>query len=130
MLTFAGEGYSPAFVRNFEQILDRLRGGEPIELVDGPDDVCEPLCEASGPAAHCRTESIAGRDALAGPALAKIPELGPLFAGPGEAGLEPAVITQLRTRFAAGSIRGACHGCEWSALCSRIATEGYARAFL
>jgi len=43
ILTFAGKGYSPAFVANMAGVVARIGAGEPIEVVAGPDDICAPL---------------------------------------------------------------------------------------
>lgn len=53
MLTYAGRGYSPDFVRNFDHITARLAAGAPITLVHGPDAICAPLC--CGPDGTTRT---------------------------------------------------------------------------
>jgi hypothetical protein len=119
MLTFAGEGYTPAFVANFAAIVQRIGAGEPIELIDGADDVCAPL-EASGDT-HCANASVGRRDRTALLALA-------------EAGLPVAVrpfavdaerLAELRRQFAAGTVRAACRGCEWFDLCTAIAAAGF-----
>ena len=34
-------------------------------------------------------------------------------------------LARLRAAFASGQIRGACDGCEWTELCSRIAADGF-----
>jgi hypothetical protein len=119
MLTFAGEGYTPEFVANFAAIVQRIGSGEPIELIDGSDDVCAPL-EASGDT-HCANASVGRRDRTALLALA-------------EAGLPVAIrpfavdaerLTEMRRRFAAGTVRAACRGCEWFDRCTAIAAAGF-----
>ncbi len=63
MLTYIGKGYSPAFVDNYDTIAERLSGGEDIEIIDGPDDICQPLlCTGD---CHCFNESVVVRDRLA-----------------------------------------------------------------
>jgi hypothetical protein len=120
MLTFAGEGYTPEFVANFAAIVRRIAAGEAIALVDGSDDVCAPL-DASGDT-HCANASVARRDRAALLALA---EAGlPLAAQP--LIIDAACLATLRAQFAAGTIRAACRGCEWSELCTSIAADGYA----
>lgn len=116
LLTYAGKGYSPAFVENFDRITARIAAGDPILLVEGPDDVCAPC--AADAAAHCHGESVRARDAAAGAALAG--HMGDL--SPGQTlRLDGALLNRLRTAFASGTIRGACAGCEWSQLCTGIA---------
>ena len=124
MLTFAGAGYSPAFVANFAQIVRRIGAGEPIELVDGRDDVCAPL-ENSGDR-HCASASIGRRDRAALLALAA----GGFEVGARPFTLDETALSSLRERFAAGTIRGACRGCEWSDLCTTIAADGYSATVL
>jgi hypothetical protein len=125
MLTFAGEGYTPEFVANFDHIVARIGAGEPVELVDGPDDVCAPLADTGD--AHCEEPSVRRRDRDALRALAgaghPLPAMRPLI-------LDRAVIAELRVQFAAGTIRTACNGCSWSALCTGIAAAGYAETRL
>jgi len=125
ILTFAGEGYSPAFVANLAGIVARIAAGEAIELVDGPDDVCAPL-EGSGDV-HCHEPPVARRDREALRALSEaippLPAARPLI-------LEAVAVAALRAQFAAGTIRSACAGCSWFDLCSEIASAGYAAARL
>ncbi|MDQ0455115.1 DUF1284 domain-containing protein [Rhizobium paknamense] len=126
MLTFVGEGYSPAFIANYRRIAERLTGGEEIEMVEGPDDLCRPLCDSAE--AHCFRESVCERDAAA--ALAVSALLGRSV----EAGVrflpDAATITRLRQAFVAGSIRAACRECEWAYLCDDIAGKGYRGALV
>jgi len=119
MLTFVGEGYSPAFVANLDAIVRRVAGGEPIELIDGADDVCAPLAGTGD--AHCASASAARRDRAALLALveANLPvEARPLL-------LDATALARLRAAFADGSIRAACRGCEWNALCTAVAADGF-----
>lgn len=130
MLTFSGHGYSAEFVANFAQIVERLRCGERVEIVDGPDDVCAPLVRDGATGVHCTKASVARRDAAARRSLGKSPGLSALVRATTAAPVDPAIIAGLRDRFADGSIRAACVGCEWSPLCTQIAAAGYARARL
>lgn len=121
MLTYVGKGYSPAFVENYEVIASRLSAGEEIELVAGPDDICGPL--TADPGAHCHGTSVIERDRAAADAVARL--IGsPLPTG---ARITPtsALLARLRKTFAAGEIRTACSGCEWSGLCDSVADGGY-----
>jgi hypothetical protein len=124
LLTYRGEGYSPAFVANLDRITARLAAGEEALLVDGPDDVCRPLVEAQRDAAHCGLARVRERDRQALAALAG--RLGRPLA-PGERlVLDPATVAGLRAAFAAGTIRAACAGCEWDGVCTNIAGTGFA----
>jgi len=121
MLTYLGKGYTEAFVRNYGAIVDRLNRGEEIRLVDGPDDICRPLLAEAG--CHCRNDSVKSRDAQA---LAAIGTLLGTSAVTGEIMVLDAPMTQrLRRAFAEGTLRAACEGCEWHALCSRIARNEF-----
>ncbi|WP_172746657.1 DUF1284 domain-containing protein [Neorhizobium sp. T25_13] len=126
MLTFVGEGYSPAFVANYRRLAGRLSAGEPIEIVSGPDDICAPLL--SDEDAHCFGASVAGRDAAALADIARLLgrelETGAMIAS------DQALFETLRRAFSAGVTREACTGCEWSSLCDRIAGEDYKGALV
>ena len=115
MLTYVGKGYSPEFAHNFDGIVSRLAAGEEAYLVDGPDAVCAPLCESEGACAHCHSAGVRVRDQRAAQELA----LGSRLP------LDGALLARLRTAYISGQIRGACAGCEWADLCTRIASAGY-----
>lgn len=121
-LTYVGEGYSAAFVANYDGIAARLAGGECIRIVDGPDDVCAPLRRA-GDGRHCLGAHAAERDRRAAR------DLEPLTGCPMSPGarlrLDAASLARLRSAFAEGSVRAACRGCEWRNLCTRVAHRGY-----
>jgi uncharacterized protein len=121
LLTYAGEGYSPAFTAGFDSIAARVSAGEDILLVAGPDDICAPLLDS--PDAHCRRQSVAARDVQAAEALTALLERG---IRPGERlALDAPAVTRLRQAFLAGAIRQACTGCEWARSCTAIAADGY-----
>jgi hypothetical protein len=113
MLTFAGRGYSPAFVANMTKVVARVRAGEDIEIVSGPDEICAPMLAEDRP--HCRNAGVTKRDRQAAAEIAAL--LGrPLTAG---MHLTPdaRTLSRLKAGFAAGTIRSACAGCEWQSLC-------------
>ncbi|WP_428032671.1 DUF1284 domain-containing protein [Ancylobacter sp.] len=126
LLTFVGKGYNPAFAASYRRIVARLDEGEVIELVDGPDDICAPML--GEPDHHCRNASVTVRDAQARVDIAR------LLGRPLEPGRPLALtaerITRMRAAFAAGDIRVACAGCQWSAFCTEIAAQGFAQALL
>lgn len=124
LLTYAGTGYSRAFVDNFDAVVARLAVGEAFVLVHGPDDICAPLCAAEGDCAHCYSSGVAERDRRAAQNL--LPLLAPPADGDGGRTLDAATLARLRPAFASGRIRGACAGCEWADLCSRVADGGFA----
>ncbi|MBZ9707413.1 DUF1284 domain-containing protein [Mesorhizobium sp. ESP7-2] len=121
LLTYVGKGYSPAFTANYDGIAERLSRGEDILLVSGPDDICAPLLGEPEP--HCLRDSAAGRDRQAGD------DVEALLARPIRDGvrldLDAATLIRLRQAFSAGHVRKACQGCEWSGLCSAVASGGY-----
>ncbi len=121
MLTFVGEGYTPAFTANYIRIAERLSSGEEIEIVSGPDDICAPLL--SGRSAHCHNASVCTRDAAAAEAVSCL--LG-MPAGDGTRIVpDGKLLARLRRNFAAGTIRRACTDCEWSELCDTVAGHGF-----
>lgn len=118
MLTYVGKGYSPAFVENYDRIAGRLSEGEDILLVDGPDDICAPLlCGGDG---HCYEASVRERDRLALEAVGDL--IGQTLSTQNPFGLNAERLDVMRRAFAEGILRTACKRCEWSDLCTRIAT--------
>jgi hypothetical protein len=124
LTTYIGMGYSPAFTANYDGIVARLAAGEPVELVEGPDDICAPLTD--DPQAHCHKVSVTERDRLALEALQALPG-GAIGAG---AALTSALMAQLRAAFAGGGVRAACRSCEWAELCDSVAASGFAGALV
>ncbi|MUZ71124.1 DUF1284 domain-containing protein [Agrobacterium vitis] len=126
MLTFVGEGYTADFVANYRRVAARLTEGETIEIVDGPDDLCQPLTHSQ--TAHCFRDSVLERDRKAKDAVAE------LLSRPVATGTiitpDAPLLARLRAAFAKGSVRSACHDCEWSSLCDGIAAEGYSGALV
>ena len=121
MLTYLGKGYTPEFVENYNCIINRLNEGETIMLIEGPDAICQPmLCEQD---CHCHNESVRDRDAQAMVDIGKCLKL-PVKPG-GTFDLTRDNLATLRSKFADGSLRSACAGCEWQALCSTIARSKF-----
>lgn len=122
MLTFVGEGYTPAFSRNYRRIAERLSAGEDIELISGPDDICAPLMHETEP--HCLRASVEDRDMHAALAVGEL--LGRKLM-PGERIVpDDTFLAAARAAFLAGESRAACAGCEWFGLCTRVADSGFA----
>ncbi|MBB4956207.1 hypothetical protein H4S14_004302 [Agrobacterium vitis] len=126
MLTFVGKGYTPDFVENYRIIAKRLSAGETIEIISGPDDLCQPLTHAVD--AHCFGESVKIRDAQAADAVAALLQQ-PVHSG---TVIRPdaALLERLRLAFSQGSLRTACTGCEWSGLCDDVAGRNYDGALI
>lgn len=118
MLTYVGKGYSPAFVKNYDRIAERLSEGEVILLVDGPDDICTPLL--CGGDCHCYEASVRERDRLALEAVGEL--IGQTLFTQNPFELDAERLAAMRSAFAKGTLRKACQHCEWSDLCTRIAT--------
>lgn len=121
MLTFVGEGYSPRFVANYAKVIRRMRAGESVLIVQGPDDICAPLLAEDGP--HCHRESVLERDRLALESSGRL--LGRHLAAGDELTLDEATLLRFQRGFASGATRQACGGCEWSSLCDRVAQSGF-----
>ncbi|WP_273792868.1 DUF1284 domain-containing protein [Brucella anthropi] len=119
MLTYVGKGYSPAFVKNYDRIAERLSEGEVILLVDGPDDICTPLL--CGGDCHCYEASVRERDRLALEAVGEL--IGQTLFTQNPFELDAERLAAMRSAFAKGTLRKACQHCEWSDLCTRIATR-------
>ena len=121
LLTFVGEGYTPAFTRNYRRIAERLSAGEAIEIVAGPDDICAPLI---GGECHCFDASVAERDRMAARLVTMV--TGVTIETEASVRLSPELLATLREAFVDGRLRGACRGCQWFDLCSDVAASGYA----
>jgi hypothetical protein len=123
MLTYVGKGYTSGFVENYDRVATRLNAGEEdIELVDGPDDICEGLlCESH---AHCFNEGVVQRDERARLSVSAL--LGETLTAGKRLQTTPDFLVKMRLAFAAGEIRQACRGCQWIRLCDRIAASGFA----
>ena len=122
MLTFASKGYTPAFVKNFEEVVRRLAtANETVEIVEGPDDVCDPLL--GEPDSHCHNANIAVRDRHASEALSDL--LRRPIQTKEQVLLDQETLDIMREAFAVGSIRRACVGCQWVPLCDAIAQNGF-----
>ncbi len=117
LLTYAGKGYTPAFTENFDAICARLKAGEDIALVAGPDDICRPWL--GEPEAHCRRDSVTARDERAAA------DLSLLLGQPVAALTTLPDLATLRAAFSSGDTRAACRGCEWFGLCSDIARADF-----
>ncbi|NHB88139.1 DUF1284 domain-containing protein [Photorhabdus tasmaniensis] len=125
ILTYAGNGYSPGFIENYNKIISRIQN-EDILIVEGPDDICAPLLGEDDP--HCLGKSVIIRDSHA------LEAVGALMGRPVEVGhtlrLDETYLKQARWAFNRRIVRAACVGCEWEQLCTRIAADDYASTFL
>lgn len=127
MLTFAGKGYSPEFVANFERVARLIAsGGQTLEIVFGPDDICSAILSESE--CHCRNATVLERDRLAADALETL--LSQPIDEHSRLQLSPKTLDQMRAAFAVGTIRKACHGCQWSPLCDSLAKDSFGESTL
>lgn len=117
LLTYAGRGYSPAFVANMDEVAARLSAGEEVLIVAGPDEICAPLLQEDEP--HCLKQSVRERDERAAADVTAL--LGRAIVPGSRLRLDEAALVRLREAFGAGAVRSACTGCEWAGLCSTIA---------
>ncbi|ODN68500.1 DUF1284 domain-containing protein [Methylobrevis pamukkalensis] len=126
MLTYVGEGYSPAFVANYDRMVARIAAGAQILIVEGPDDICAPLLGDAE--AHCRAASVLARDQRAQQVVAAMTgqDTAPGLRLVPTAGL----LARMRAAVARGDGLSACGGCEWADLCARVAAAGYSGARL
>lgn len=121
MLTYVGKGYSAAFTKGYDQVVQRLNSGEDMLLVAGPDDICQPLLGDID--AHCFRDTVPERDRLAANAVEAL--IGRPIREGERFSLDASMIKQMREAFHAGTTREACHGCEWFDLCSTVADSGF-----
>ncbi|MCK7611539.1 DUF1284 domain-containing protein [Roseibium sediminicola] len=121
ILTYLGKGYTPSFVANYDRIIKRLNAGEDLWLIDGPDEICQPMLSEAG--CHCHNDSVRQRDAQAAEAIGAA--LGKLLASGGALRLDRDSVMRLRQAFTSGEIQTACAGCEWQDMCSRIAKNKF-----
>ena len=127
LLPYVGHGYTPDFTQNFNGIAERLGQGAPVEIVAGMDDICTALhCGDNGDykdAGHCLREKAVERDNLALQDVGAV--LGLALVAGQKLDLTAERVEMMRQCFADGSLRKACHGCEWFDTCSGIAACGF-----
>ncbi|MDO6962761.1 DUF1284 domain-containing protein [Rhizobium alvei] len=124
ILTYRGYGYTPAFVANMSEIVAAISNGRPVELSEGPDDICNGFTEACRAISDhdCSLESTRTMDRVA---LLSVLELLPELALNEPVTLDAVRIAALRAAFADGSLRAACADCSWRDFCTEIAADGF-----
>ncbi len=120
MLTYIGEGYSPAFIENYNKIAGQLSRNATIEIVEGPDDICGP--NLGKPECHCYKISILSRDRLAVADIANLLNL-PLEIG-SRLTLTQEILSVLREAYTRNGIRQICSKCSWKLLCDKVSANG------
>jgi uncharacterized protein len=128
VLTYRGKGYSDAFVENMSTKVAAIRSGHLVQLIIGPDDICNGLTEKClRDVQHdCRAADTLRLDSLAVETVSRVlnRDLGQ------PAPLTPAEIKTLRSEFASGTIRAACRNCSWKEFCDQIAAEQFSGTLL
>lgn len=119
MLTYAGKGYTPRFVRGYDRVIAEMQRGRPVELIAGADDICAGLA-GSRQRAHCHSKDVKIRDAhtlreFRARRLALKPT----------APITKARLQRLRKAYAENRIRGACAGCSWKRLCDSVVVQEF-----
>jgi hypothetical protein len=122
ILTYKGYGYTPAFVANLTEVVTAIANGQPVHLVEGPDDICNGFTE------ECRAlcdHDCARPDTMEIDRLA-VEAIMPLLPATLEGMiLDAATIDGLRKDYARGAIRAACQRCSWKDLCDDIVASGF-----
>lgn len=123
MLTWAGRGYSEEFTALFDKVVPAIRNGAIIEIVKGPDDLCQTLDPQTTPDYHCLGENELWRDDNA---IASINErLGLSLAIGGRFTVDEAMLGTLQAEYKSGAIRPACERCQWRDFCTEIADDDF-----
>jgi len=125
LLTYKGLGYSPDFVAGLTATADRLIAGATAEIVEGPDDICAPLCRVEEHP-HCHEATVPERDRRALSLVAGV--LGQSLSIGDHLVIDEKLRARLRTAYRDGAFEPACALCEWQPLCRDIAAGGYAGA--
>ncbi len=122
LLTYKGLGYSPEFVAGMTATAARLVAGATAEIVEGADDICEPLCRTEEHP-HCHEATVPERDRRA---LSLVSNLLDRPLKPGDRlVLDEPLRARLRSAYRDGAFEAACALCEWQLLCRDIAAGGY-----
>jgi len=119
-LNYSGNGYTPEFIANFNNLCTRLTAGESVTLTWHPDTICQPML--NHPTCHCRNPTIPPRDFLGFLATSLV--LRRWIFPPRTIRLTAGDVTQLRKAFRTGITRAGCLGCEWYSHCTQTAAAG------
>jgi hypothetical protein len=107
LLGYRGKGYSDGFCANMTNIYETLRAAPetPIELIEGPDDICEAFPSDQIP--HCENESVYEKDQVI---------LAMLGLAVGTRLRWSDVCERVRERMEPGDIASLCANCRWEPL--------------
>jgi hypothetical protein len=105
-LGFKGKGYSPAFVDNFQKIVDQLQDDEtlPIRVVEKSDTICQACSYERG--GSCHTEAKIAKLDQAHQEILQLPAVITWSAAK----------TRLRQAMSLEKFHRACAPCRWKAL--------------
>lgn len=136
LVAYSGLGYDSAFIRNANEIVQKIHRGYKLRLVAGQDDLCM-ACVATDrkdktvePKSRCLNYAVCAGDHRAILEInntrtsSLVLRVGHIF------NLGAQETATLRADFASGKIRGACVGCCWGNLCTEIATRSFKTALL
>jgi hypothetical protein len=128
VLTYRGAGYTPAFVANMTATVEALREGAPVQLVEGPDDICNGFTDACRTVCDhdCSEPETQGMDRSAADAVARALGRDLTRCAP----LSAVDVSLLRAQFKQKTIRAACADCSWKEFCDSIADSDFAGAVL
>lgn len=127
VLNWAGAGYTRAFTARFDALVEAIHAGAPVEIVEGPDPLCQVLIEEDA-CEHCHGLAVLARDRRALEVVGAI--LARALAPGDRLRLDPPTVARLRAAYAAGRAEAACAGCEWTSFCRAIADGGFTDARL
>jgi len=116
---YHGKGYNREFIQNLNEIMERARSGEAVEIVEGPDQVCR-LCRHLGKDG-CASEPGA-EDEIKALDLKALILYGKTFG-------ERVLWSSLAERLANTSpqwFNDFCAGCSWQQVCDRYRAEDHA----
>ena len=122
LLTYKGLVYSPEFVAGMTATAARLVAGATVEIVEGPDDICEPLCRADEHP-HCHEATVPERDRRALSLVSSL--LDRPFNFGDRLAFDEELRARLRSAYRDGAFEAACALCEWQPLCRDIAADAY-----
>jgi len=126
VLCYSGEGYTSDFVKNYNAIIERLKNGASIKIVDGPDDICRPMLNEIE--RHCHEERIFHRDQTALEAISKV--LDEELSVGSKLVIRDDMLAKMRRDFNAPHVRAACEGCRWYTMCTDTSDCGFRDALL
>lgn len=124
LMTWKGIAFTPDFVRVFNMLVDYIRSDRAvIEILDRPDTLKEEPENLVRGRNEPPPRPMPHRDRLAMDELGRHTGL-PMTEGTMIIPEEP-FMDHLRAKFKAGDIRGACAGCRFDDMCTRIAKEDF-----